>query len=161
MIHQHGDLSKSITKLNEFLVEDTPEGSFISLLAARLDPVSHTMQYVGAGHDAWIFRADGQVLHLPSTGLLLGLMTESHYECSDEIPLHQGDLLLMITDGLQEALSRTGELFGTDRLLQIVLQNREREPADLIEHLIEELRLYVDHRPLLDDVTILAAKVDR
>jgi len=159
MIHQHGDLTKSVTRLNEFLVDDTPEGSFISLMAVRLDPVRHTMQYVGAGHDAWLFRAGGEIEHLPSTGLLLGLMKESRYDCSDEIPVFPGDLLLMITDGLQEALSRTGELFGTERLLQTVQQNREWDPTELIEHLIEELRRHVGYRPLHDDVTILAAKV--
>lgn len=158
MIHQHGgDLKTSMTKLNEFLVEDTPEGSFISLMAVRLDPNTRTMHYVGAGHDGWIIRANGRVEYLTSTGLLLGLIEDSDYEVSGEIQLHDGDLLVMATDGLQEAISSTGELFGTKRMLRTILGHRNLPPNELIDVIVQELNEYVDHRPLSDDITLVVA----
>ena len=160
MIHQHGDLKTSLRKLNEFLVEDTPEGSFISLMAATIDPQKSTLRYAGAGHDGWLIRHSGRVEHLSSTGLLLGLMSDSEYGVSEEIALENGDLLVMATDGLQEALSREGELYGTDRMLKVILRNRDQQPADLIEALVADLNDYVDHRPLHDDITLVVARAD-
>jgi len=160
MIHQHGDLKTSLTKLNEFLVEDTPEGSFISLMAVAIDPLTRSLRYVGAGHDGWLIRNNGEIEYLESTGLLLGLVSDSDYRVSEKIRLQSGDLLFMATDGLQEALSREGELFGTDRMLDAILRNREQNPAGIIESLMAELAVYVDHRPLHDDITLVVARAE-
>ncbi|MBD3675869.1 MAG: SpoIIE family protein phosphatase [Planctomycetaceae bacterium] len=160
MIHQHGDLKASLTKLNEFLVEDTPEGSFISLMAVSLDPESRTMRYVGAGHDGWLFRANGRVEYLPSSGLLLGLLEDSEYEECGPIEFHDGDLLFMVTDGLPEAFSGTREMFGSERMIRTILNHRDYAPADLIEAIVEELYAYVNHRPLHDDITLVVARAD-
>ncbi len=66
----------------------------------------------------------------------------------------------MITDGLPEALSVDGELFGCERLLKVARNNLDKSPDELIERLIEELRYFVDYRPLPDDITIVAAKLE-
>ncbi|MDC0274031.1 SpoIIE family protein phosphatase [Planctomycetaceae bacterium] len=160
MIHQHGNLKTALAKLNQFLVEDTPEGSFISLMAACINPETRRMSYVGAGHDGWLIRQSGEVEYLASTGLLLGLMADSEYKISPEIEFQHGDLFVMATDGLQEATSADGELFGSDRMIEAILQNREQEPADIIETLVTRLNEYVDHRPLLDDITMVVARAD-
>jgi PAS domain S-box-containing protein len=160
MIHQHGNLKTALTKLNQFLVEDTPEGSFISLMAACINPETRRMRYVGAGHDGWLIRQTGEVEYLASTGLLLGLMADSEYQISPEIEFQHGDLFVMATDGLQEAISADGELFGTDRMMATILQHREKEPAEIIETLMAQLNEYVDHRPLHDDITMVVARAD-
>ena len=87
-------------------------------------------------------------------------MSDSEYGVSEEIALENGDLLVMATDGLQEALSREGELYGTDRMLKVILRNRDQQPADLIEALVADLNDYVDHRPLHDDITLVVARAD-
>lgn len=160
MIHQHGNLKIALTKLNQFLVEDTPEGSFISLMAAAINPETRRMHYVGAGHDGWLIRQTGEVRYLGSTGLLLGLMADSEYAISEEIEIHHGDLFVMATDGLQEATSVDGELFGTDRMVATILEHRDKEPAEIIELLVQQVNEHVDHRPLQDDITMVVARAD-
>lgn len=151
-------LHETVYALNRLLHDDVPEGSFVTLLLTELDPLTGVMRYVGAGHDATIIRADGQVERLPSTGMVLGLLRDAVFVMSPSIPLAAGDLLLMSTDGLHETLSPDRELFGHERVCRTILMRRHLSAKLILEELFAIAHAF-SRQPLpRDDMTGIIVK---
>jgi len=92
---------------------------------------------------------------LRATGPLLTLDPHGHYH-SRELPLHPGDLLTLYTDGLSEARSG-GQLFGEERVAQIIRRDPGQDTGILAKVLLEAARDF-SSEPLIDDVAILAVR---
>jgi len=151
-------LHETVYALNRLLHDDVPEGSFVTLLLAELDPITGFVRYVGAGHDATIIRADGQVQRLPSTGMVLGIFRDAAFTMSPPILLAAGDLLLMSTDGLHETLSPERELFGHERVCRTILMRRHLSARLILEELFAIAHAF-SRQPLpRDDMTGIIVK---
>lgn len=103
--------------LNIYLSENLTEGTFVTMLAALLDPVSGRLEIINAGHPAGFFvTTDGALKEtLNSANLPLGLDPDAQL-VSDATDLQQGSYLVMFTDGLSELHMAGGELMGEDAL---------------------------------------------
>jgi len=145
--------------LNQLLCADTPESSFLTLFLAELDPVRRQLHYIGAGHDAWLFRTDGRVQRLESTGMVVALFESATFPLSESLVLDGGDLILICTDGLHEAMSPDRELFGLERLCEAVQRHRQEPAAILIGELFAEVRRFTGQAPVRDDMTAVAVRV--
>ena len=154
-LRQYRDPAQALEELNLVLSTQGGPEEFVSLCAVVFDTAAGTMRFASAGHPpAWLWH-DGEVRALRATGPLLTLDPGGSYT-SREIELRPGDLLLMYTDGLAEA--RSGEqLFGEDRIAQIVRRDPGQEAAVLCKTLIEAARDF-SASPLGDDVAILAIR---
>ena len=128
---------------------------FISLLVALFDIDAGTLRFASAGHPAaWLWH-QREVQPLRATGPLLLLDPAAAYH-SREIPLEQGDLLLLYTDGLAEA--RDGEaMFGEERIAQFLRRDPGVDPDVLCKSLIEAARDFATS-PINDDIAILALR---
>jgi sigma-B regulation protein RsbU (phosphoserine phosphatase) len=102
---------------------------------------------------------DGREAWLNPTGAAIGLM-ESYFPTAQAISLHPGDILLFYTDGVTEASNPGGELFGRQRLAQVVRQNASLPAQEMVHALRQALNDFSDGRPLEDDVTLLACRLD-
>jgi phosphoserine phosphatase RsbU/P len=106
-------------------------GKFISLFHALLDESNGSLRYANAGHLAPIVtHSDGSCERLLTDGAVLGHFDEWNYR-EGEVSLQAGDRLIMFTDGLVEAADALGEEFGEDRLLPLVMENRQRTAEEL------------------------------
>jgi sigma-B regulation protein RsbU (phosphoserine phosphatase) len=90
--------------------------------------------------------------------MIIGVKEDILFE-NRSLMLNRGDILLLYTDGVTEASSLDGELFGIERLAQILAANHEESLQDIIEHIYREVISFSDSRPLSDDVTMVALRI--
>lgn len=152
------DVGEVLTRLNQIVIQDVNEGSFVTVGFARIDLHTNEIDFAGAGHNAFILRGDGSVTPLASTGYPLGLMPDARIRRTSPPALQPGDLLLMFTDGLTEAMTPDDELFGIDRVLSIAAGNRLHSAAEIVETLTETCADFASTRPQQDDITLVAVK---
>lgn len=154
------DLADVVGRLNDLLGADLDGAKFMTLFLAALDASRHTVTYVNAGHDQpFLYRAaDGSVDQCETTGLPVGMMPGWTYEKRSTRSLEPGDCLLITTDGVWEAASRTGERFGKARLKDSLVQHAGRAPRELIDAILKDVLAYTRGVPHPDDVTVLLLK---
>jgi len=145
---------KVIAVLNRALCRTGDRRTFLSAFFALLEPNTGEMEYVCAGHPfPYLRRADGTVEELGTGGLPLGLREPLPVQ-TGRTTIHPGDLLLLYTDGLVEAVSpHGGEAFGFERL-QAILE-LGGTPAGVHAQILAAFDQHVGQEPLHDDLTLL------
>lgn len=74
-----------------------------------------------------------------------------------ELTVTAADRLVLVTDGLMEAATPIGELFGADRLQQLIVNHAAATPLELLDAILTAVRAFADDRTLQDDLTLLVA----
>ncbi len=114
------DLEQLATMINVHLCSTTDPERFATLFLGIIDPQKHILKFVNAGHNPpLLFHTDGTHEELPATGIPVGFYPDAPYEAL-EIELRQGDRLLIHSDGIPEAFSEQEEMFGDERLVEVV-----------------------------------------
>jgi PAS domain S-box-containing protein len=153
------DVSQILALTNQRLAEDIGDDRFISLFLAKFDPRSRTLVYASAGHPAgYLLNRDGEVkAMLKSTGTLLGLCADDTFPTGPALTLEEGDLLLLLTDGVLEARSPDDEPYGVGRALAIVRERQQEAPEIIVDALLSAVRSFTRSHPQ-DDMTVVVAK---
>ena len=143
-----------IRLLNRTLCRTGTNRTFMSVFYALLDPRTGEMEYVCAGHPFPLLRrADGTIEELGCGGLPLG-MREPLEVCSERAVIHPGDLLVLYTDGLAEALDTSGsEAFGYPRIAALTRDGGS--PNTVHERILRAFDRHVGDEPIRDDLTVL------
>jgi sigma-B regulation protein RsbU (phosphoserine phosphatase) len=148
-----------LEQLNGLLYEDLPDESFVSLALLELDSSLNRVLYAGAGQGALRFRRDGGVEELDATGPVLGVTRFTEFD-QRLLKNHQvGELLLLATDGIVEAISARDELFGKHRLFETMRSLREEATPEILERLFAAVNRFAEPRDLHDDMTAIVARV--
>jgi serine phosphatase RsbU (regulator of sigma subunit)/predicted ester cyclase len=143
-----------LARVNEALVADIPPSTFVTCFYGVLDPESGRLVYANAGHNLPCRRQDGQVDELRARGVPLGLMPIMSYE-EKEATLETGDSTLFYSDGLVEAHSPQGEMFGVPQLRRLVAEHDAEERA-LAGFLMDKLRSFTGYGwEQEDDITLV------
>lgn len=137
------------------------DGRFVTIWAAVLDPVSRRLTYASAGHNPPRLLRGGSVLALDvAGGIPLGIDPEAAYE-DIGITLEPGDLLVIYTDGITEAM-RPGidglELFGTERLDQVLCESASDRTCDCTERVQKAIAAFTSDATPTDDRTMLIVR---
>ena len=154
-----GDLSAAVKEVNEGLCEDNDTCMFVTTFYAAFESSTGQLTYVNAGHPLpLLVRADGSASYLPGTaGLALGVMEGTDFNHAS-VTLQTGDLLLMFTDGVTEAMNIQSEEYGTQRLLELF--NKPGQPPPRPQFAVELMLLSVDafagDAEQSDDITCIA-----
>ena len=150
--------SECLRRSNILLLQSTSPDKFATVFYGILDGTQHTMHYANAGHD-WplLIAEDGGIRRLATGGPVLGVFEEASYE--DEcIPLQPGDLLVIQTDGISEALNVHQEQFGDEQLKNLLLERRDRSAEDIVDTVIREVKKHAGASLQSDDITIMVVK---
>jgi len=132
---------------------------FATVFLASLEPYSGELVYVNAGHEpALIIAPDGGIEELRPTGPALGMLPDSHFTAVTR-NLEKGHSLFAFTDGLVEANSPTGEVYGAERLRQVLRAHSSRPAPEMVRGVLDALETFGRHSDPHDDVTILAARM--
>ena len=133
--------------------------SFVTLCYARLDVRRCSFDLVDCGHTGVVHLHGKTGLHeiLHGDNLPLGIREGEIYD-QISVPFELGDLFLFYSDGVTEARSSTGELFGPQRLEECVVSNGQLEPAALVEAVRQAVATFTGGR-LTDDLTCVAIRV--
>jgi serine phosphatase RsbU (regulator of sigma subunit) len=146
-----------LSRVNETLVARIPSNMFVTCFYAVLDPERGRLSYANAGHDPPYLQRRGEAEELSARGMPLGLMPSMSYE-ENEIVLDSGEVALFYTDGLVEAHSPKGEMFGFPRLRALIARHGGEEHS-LGEFLMEELYSFVGEGwEQEDDITLLTLR---
>ncbi len=150
-------LDKLVVSLNQAFCRDNNTGDFATLFASVYDPRNSSLTYCNAGHNPPILVRDGQNCYLPEGGMILGVMPENEYNAY-EIPLNTGDLLLLYTDGLAEAVNFERESFGTDRLVQACISSASMNAKDAARNILWSMRKFTGLTMRFDDTALVVIK---
>jgi serine phosphatase RsbU (regulator of sigma subunit) len=153
------EVSDLVTRLNEFLIADSPESLFVTLFLAQVDPSDGSFVYASAGHQCFLFGPGEEVQPLDATGVPLGVMP-GRVPGGRPRTLQRGQMVLFPTDGIAETTSSQGEVFGIERTLDVIRENRH-QPADaIVEALYRSARSFAQDTPQQDDITAVVLKVE-
>ena len=144
--------------INLSLAERPIDGQYVSMIYAIWDDEQQQMQLANSGLPQPIHCHDGKVEEVPATGLPIGLFNNATY---DELNLraHKGDVFLFFSDGILDASSSKGEMFGRTRLKEIAQANAHRSAQDLVNAIFTAVSDHAEGVEAFDDQTIVAIKV--
>jgi sigma-B regulation protein RsbU (phosphoserine phosphatase) len=141
-----------LTRLNNMLLEDFPDGRFVTMVYAELDPQKRTLRLANAGHLAPLLidlaEPSGYRWIQSEQGLPLGIATSKFSET--EIKLNPNSRVAFYSDGITEAELDSGEEYGPERLLAHV-QSPDFSP----EGLLKDVKKFVNGAGLRDDATVI------
>jgi serine phosphatase RsbU (regulator of sigma subunit) len=147
-----------LNRVNQLLYEKTLHDRFVTLFLFLLSPQGEG-QFIGAGHNpAYLFRsATGKIEVLSSGNLILGAFTPVSYQ-SSPLHLHQGDILVVYSDGLTEARNQREEMFGEERLLKIIQQEAPSGSHAFQQKFLKAIEEFTQGMPQADDITFLVVE---
>jgi len=152
------DVRKCLEMSNKLLFHSTDNRTFVSLFYGILDLHDHTLSYANAGQNMPLLFSRGQAhASLKTRGLALGIREDVSYE-REEIQIRPGDLLLIYTDGITEAMDEDMEEFGDEKLRNIVRDNLNEPVSELIERVFDAALRHSGPDRQTDDMTMIILK---
>jgi serine phosphatase RsbU (regulator of sigma subunit) len=156
-----GECAAIISDVNNRLVRDVAElNLFMTMFYGEIDIKAKTIRWVKAGHEPAILYTPGTDSHelLAGKGLPLGVMEDAVYQESQK-QINPGQIILIGTDGIKEAVNTHGEMFGNERLLNVIRDDADQSAREILDKVFESLNDF--RRPLEpdDDETLVVIKV--
>ena len=157
-VHEMVSPAGVLQRVNDQLLPDTQQGMFVTAVYGVLDTKAGTFTYVNAGHNPpfWV-KGNGQIEKLTRTAVALGVIEQPVMK-EGIISLEVGDNLLLYTDGLTEAFSPDGNLFGDSRLMDALFSIQKHTADEVLIVVEERLNEFIETVPLGDDLTMLSVK---
>ncbi len=156
MLYQD-DVGLALTAINRIVADRATRGMFVTFLYVVLDPKTGEAEFSNAGHQIppLVRNARGE-LHAwdGALGLPLGVAVDATYQPGHE-RLEPGDTLLLITDGITDAVGPGGERFGDERAFDVI-RRAPGDPDGLLEALQDAVRSFTGRRRQADDQTLVA-----
>lgn len=149
-------LGTVFSDVNTMLCSSNREGLFITAFEGVLDLVTGELRYVNAGHEQpWLYRqGEGFSPCKVRAGFVLAGMEEMRYR-EGVMQLQAGDRLFLYTDGVTEATNAASELYGRDRLREVLNRGADAGPEELLKAVRADVDRFVDTAPQFDDITML------
>ncbi len=135
------ETAEMMTRLNQALYAVTPPHQFMSLIYLVIDTQHRTLTYTNAGHPAPIHLQQGQVRELESHGVLAGVLGDANYD-SSTFPIHAGDLLVLFSDGISEAMSDRCTLFRSRGIIDTVKDHPRHSAQEVLEAITERVKIH-------------------
>ena len=161
---QCGDAAHLVSELNHHLAKEVLKGSgFMTLFFLSIVPAAGQLRWIRAGHDpALIYDAqEDRFQELMGTGMALGVDPGYHFEEFTTNSLKSGQLIAIGTDGIWEATSSTGEMFGKELFRDILRRNAHLNATGIIDTVYRELDIFTSGLKQKDDVTLVVIKANR
>ncbi len=156
-VEETTELPDVMRRINRRFVEASLPGDFATVMLVRFSSRMDRLEYVSAGHEAcWIIGQDGDPVELASTGLILGIDLAATWDVVRR-PFAREDWLVLLTDGVTETLSESGELFGARRLVELLRECRRASMEDAAGRIRAALSEFRGQRKPTDDVTVVIA----
>lgn len=156
-------LTDAYIHVNNQLVEDLADNRFLTAFVGFLDPQIHELCYHSGGQGPLLhYRAADRKAdwHGPST-FPLGVMDLEYMDAPLSIRLAPGDVFCVISDGLYEATNAAGEMFGEDRVEQLIHESAGYDAEHIKHQLLQQVQVFAAGSPQLDDITLLVVKRDQ
>jgi serine phosphatase RsbU (regulator of sigma subunit) len=151
-------LAEVVSSLNKVLVQRSDSNRFITLFCATLDPDGH-FTYVNAGHNLPVLaRGAGETETLTTKSVLLGAFDFVEYK-PKQTRLRAGDVVVMYTDGVTEAVDADNQMFGEERLEKLVKESVSLSAEEIKQLILDEVLSFTAGLPQGDDITLIVLKM--
>jgi sigma-B regulation protein RsbU (phosphoserine phosphatase) len=161
-----------LVEVNRIISDNLDTRSFITMTYAVIDLTAARMTYARAGHTPLIYMRSGggpeePVKVLVPSGMVVGLRIPGAHEKfmdlleEESIDLMNGDVIVLYTDGISEAMNANADLFGDSRLSRIVEEHGHLDSSELRERILREIEAFVGAADQHDDMTMILMKVEQ
>jgi sigma-B regulation protein RsbU (phosphoserine phosphatase) len=160
---QPGTSADIISAMNRHLAQDVLDtGRFMTLFYLSLDPDTKSIEWVRAGHDpAMLYDPSHDTFEeLKGVGVALGVVDDMEYLEHKRAGLSEGQIIAVGTDGIWEAFNLDGEMFGKDRLRELIRSNADQSAGTILNTVYEELKQFTAGRKNEDDITLVIIKAN-
>lgn len=162
---QNKSAKSVLTKVNNFVKEDMKKGMFVTCFYLVLDSITRKINFASAGHNPLIlFRAkENKVYYIKPRGFPLGIALNDDglfrkVMVEEELKLQKGDMIVIYTDGITEAMNGKRELYGEKRFVECIKKYGKFTANEFIYNLDREIKEFTQGYPQNDDITIVAIK---
>ncbi|MFL5801915.1 MAG: PP2C family protein-serine/threonine phosphatase [Roseiflexaceae bacterium] len=147
---------------NQRILSDSHSGMFVTVFYGILDPASGYLTYCNAGHNPpYLLSADSNAAPpgLRNTGLPLGILAEADWE-TKTVEIAPGGMLVLYTDGVNEAHDEHSTMFGTERLLAAIRDQGHGSASAARDALLSTVEQFMGTAPQYDDITVMIVTRD-
>lgn len=155
--HGNPDLAATVAAVNRHMHRETAVTEFATMVYGVFTPEGRTFSYCNAGHPPPLLLRGDYFNDLAAGGMVLGVEADAVYDC-EVVSVHPGDVVVMITDGVTEAMNFQGEPFGRHRLLASIWNHRSLDAKQLAKQILWDVRRFVGLADQSDDITIVVAR---
>ncbi len=159
---QSGPIADIVTAMNRHLTMDVLDtGRFMTLFYLTIDPAQMQLRWVRAGHDpAWVYDPETQQFDLlGGSGVALGLDENVRYTAYQKTGGAPGRIIVLGTDGIWEAFSPRGEMFGKNRLEEVIRANAHLDAQAILDAVYAKVDEFTEGTPPADDITLVVIKL--
>jgi sigma-B regulation protein RsbU (phosphoserine phosphatase) len=149
--------SRVVSHLNQQLYADTAPEKYATFFLGIYDETASTLIYTNAGHLPPILIRSGDASRLEVNGMVVGAFPFAKYGES-RLVLQPDDLLVFYTDGVTEPENAYGEMFGEDRLVELLLRKAECDESQIVTSITDAVREWTGSDELQDDMTLLLVR---
>jgi len=149
-----------LENINTLVYRSTTVHQFATFFLARLDEITLRLDFSNAGHNhPVVFRRSGAREMLERGGVVVGILEDARFE-QGTVSLEPGDRLVLYTDGVTEAANPRGELFGEERLYELVASLPPGLTCEQVtDRILAGVRAHLDGRDAGDDITLMVVRV--
>ena len=151
--------AEELNLFNKIVYSDITEDMFITVMNAEYDLETSLFTYSSAGHNPLVvYRKESDSVELYGTkGVAIGFIQDYNYR-KNSFEVKSGDIIIFYTDGIVESENKNRELFGTQRLLDIVYENKHLSAKELKEKILEGIEDFRKEYAQTDDITFVILK---
>jgi sigma-B regulation protein RsbU (phosphoserine phosphatase) len=150
----------AIRNANTIISDDSRGGMFVTLFYGILEADSHTLTYVNVGHNPPIIchSKDELLTELTATGIAIGALSDAEYTAQTAV-LDTGDTIVLYTDGITEAKNTQQDMYGEERLNEMIRASRKLPAAEILNAILESVRMFCGDYAQSDDITLMVIRV--
>jgi serine phosphatase RsbU (regulator of sigma subunit) len=159
-LREPDDAGRILSRANTEIARENPESLFTTAFAGLLDIDTGSLTMASAGHEPpFLRKSDGALVRIEPAGEPpLCIVDNFEYTTAHRV-LAQGEWLCIVTDGVTEAMNARGELYGAERLQEVLARQREEaSPAAVLTDVRDDVRRYVGDTEQSDDLTLLCLR---
>jgi sigma-B regulation protein RsbU (phosphoserine phosphatase) len=155
-LHSLNDIAESVNKM---ILHDTRGEKYMTMFMGLIDTRRKAIHYINCGHvPPVIVRPGSNPIELTEGGMVVGLFENVQYD-RGHVKFQTGDILLLCTDGITEAMDVQSEEFGSERLVASVNQVTEKKAKDIVLRVCDDVNVYSKGGTHMDDKIMLAIKI--
>jgi sigma-B regulation protein RsbU (phosphoserine phosphatase) len=159
IIKQNLPLSNATNLINDLVSENTSMGSFVTFFWGIFNYLNSHFTYVNAGHNPPLFISNGKLNKLKKGGMILGVLPTTIPYASDTVVMEKGDVIVLFTDGITEAMNDKGEEFTDERLEKMTLKLCDESSGKILDEIRKSVEKFALGTEQSDDITCLVLKV--
>ncbi|MFQ6617542.1 MAG: PP2C family protein-serine/threonine phosphatase, partial [Fidelibacterota bacterium] len=150
-----------LQRSNKLLFQSTDIQKFVTLFYGILDTRKDEFYYSNAGHNnPFLFSVDGNISRLSAGGIVLGFMEDYTFK-EEVVYFNPGDVMVIYSDGITEAMNANDREFGEERLEALVSENLSISSSEIIKKIISTVQSFVGDTPQFDDITLVIIKREK